>query len=308
MPFIKKFKSADKYSYFEHEGKILRKLNIKKLSENKQSPLNDILKTSLLKAFDEGSESPFDLREATVNKILKSTNKKINEAKDSDKVTSVSIPAPDLLLLRNAILIHLPKFVTELTSTLKKSWITGGCIPRFLTFRRNLTGSMWSESDIDIYVPSDIDIPKILKLGTAACEFSEVTNKEYTQYNKNIGNKIQKIYMSRMASSTLNLITGDFSTIDDVWDSFDFRFLQTGLEFQVSENKETTCNYIINSTRSWEDLVLRRICLTPSYVKAIHSKKVTVNISKKRIKKYIQRGFSDHTGIIEHNLFSYAKR
>ena len=103
----------------------------------------------------------------------------------------------------------------------------------------------------------------------------------------------------------INVIAGNYECISDVFNSFDFRFLQTGLLWNVIENK---FQYVVHNSQAWSDLLHSIIRIQPKIkVDRFSSKKYLATIE--RIKKYIARGFRDCTEIgIEAGLLNrYCK-
>jgi len=94
---------------------------------------------------------------------------------------------------------------------------------------------------------------------------------------------------------SINIIVGNFDSINDVYDSFDFRFLQMGCF--VDGDK---LNLSIDSMESWVDLTQNII----RWNDKVSNKTKNSDKTRKRIIKYINRGFRDGTGVVEKGILS----
>lgn len=226
------------------------------------------LKTALEQAFDEGSRSPYDLRDDIVQELLK-------------KVPSTIPPMTSDNL--SAIYWGLPSVInTILSSTL--CYFSGGNLLRLFVDPTNKS-KKWN-GDWDIYCDEsnfkELSChPNLIKYKddygkTTSWETYRCTYKE----KRLAGNSLQ------CTSYDINIIVGDFKNYFDVVKDFDIRLLQMTLWYE----NNNVCFFAHRKT--WEDFNQNTLYLNPSGVKNL--KKTSL-----RIRKYIARGFRDRTGLIE---------
>ena len=172
-----------------------------------------------------------------------------------------------------------------------KIWLCGGCITRLLIRPGELKS--WCSSDWDLFC-SESAWKKLPFRKNTKCLFN--SNNAYSELmydNKKISSTWD--YRPKGFKRAVNVIVGNFNTINDVCNSFDFRFLQMGCFIE-----DMALNFSIGSMESWADLTQNIIRWSDG------ASNKTKNSSKvrKRIIKYINRGFRDGTGVVEKGILS----
>lgn len=233
-------------------------------------PPDSALKALLREAFDEGAESPYDLREEAVNRI-------------SEKGGAIHLQRP---VLEDQTWLGGP-FARQLAESLPvpvkkllkvdQTYLCGGSILRTMLNQEK----MW-DGDWDIFCT---------EAAFSAAQFDEVRTQEV-----NLADEYQtKNYRGKTFGLThpINVIVSDtFTSPEAILKTFDLTIVQWALK--AADNKVMLKTY----RQSIIDTVLGQIHL-------VRSSLATQPKTKQRIAKYVERGFRDCTGICEqHNHLS----
>lgn len=229
------------------------------------------LKTALEQAFDEGSQSPYDLRDSIVQELLK-------------QVPSASYPTMSQKYLKS-MYNCLPLPIIEILKS-TPCYLSGGSLLKLLV---DVSGDQWNDSDWDIFCDQANfkqlscynKLLKVLK--------SDYEDKNWGNYVYNIPHKAIPGFKIR-PDLNINVIVGDFKTVASIVNTFDIRLLQMALWIQDKKL------YFFTYNKAWEDFNRNVLILNDA---SIHSTSKTHN----RVKKYITRGFRDQTGLIESPIF-----
>ena len=267
---------------------------------------NELLQKSLMEAFDEGAESPCDFKESVVASLMK----KIGEAerflkanltkqltKDNTKPTDIAANLSGFI----------PNLIKDCLRATPRAFLAGGSIVKMLTCPIHGMHSGWDDArnDWDIFVHTD-DVSKLPVMVEPLIERMMVKSlKENGLYN-NAGIApdivpIEKLYLGKIPGTGLvNIIIGRYEKIEDVLDSFDFRFLQTGCRWSAATSK---LEYIILNDQAWSDLTHNIIHIQPK-INPYHFTSQKLDGLRSRIQKYCARGFRDCTNYIEEGFLN----
>jgi len=248
------------------------------------------LKATLGTAFDEGAESPYELRDGVVRGLLKKLDEK---KKDTSQKMPLSQEAKDCIA--RGIHLAIPEVVADNLKVANRVWLAGGRIPQLL-INVNEKYGIWGCPDWDIFCHSDVAM-KLPIAGTMVAKDSQ----RYANLRK-VNNKINGVFQATHYYKTpsgatgaiaLNIITGKFMGPEDVINSFDFKFLQA--TFSFIDGKPRFQVY----PDAWHDLLYGIIRFTENVTPSAPKKGNTGFEAKaKRITKYVRRGFRDCTGTV----------
>ena len=296
MPIFQGFSpSLSIPSHMYYPNKYERKVKIladvpKKRTKSKDDEVLDFLRSTLLKAFDEGNESPYDLRENIVEELLKEIDTEAagRQMKNMQEVKSVA-DIPNQQQITEHVIKGIPPVLLEWMMLDKNIWLCGGCIIRLLTKPTALKA--WNGTDWDLFC--SVSASKKLPCWMDAANMSRGESYGGLYNDKKIG--ATWYYQPKNLRRPVNIITGNFRNIGDVYDGFDFRFLQMGCFVDGG-----TMNFSVKSVESWVDLTQNVI----RWSDKVSSSAKSGDKARKRIIKYINRGFRDGTGVVEKGILS----
>lgn len=273
-----------------------------KLNKDKFN-LSQTLELYLTKAFEEGLESPYDLKDEIVTELVEKLNKIIISEQTPSINYHENVVNTLPVDIANKLLYYLPKSIRETLQRSSKIFFSGGGLVRLLIDSNS--PNAWNDSDWDIFISDEVFWPK---LPIASSYHFKQSLKPYgdTHNHRIFHNKISKTYYNdkRISSQTpnnkysgqINLIIGKFNCLQDVLNCFDFTFLQTGLYVDDSG----VAVYKALSPSCLNDLLDRNIKLS-------NNSRLVNSQCKDRVKKYITRGFKDSTYIVEKGFISNKK-
>ena len=267
----------------------------------------EFLRQGLLRAFDEGNESPYDLREGIVENILRDMDL---EAKKKRSQPDQGIAD----LLCSYIDQKLPIRIKHILKQSEKIWLCGGSIIRVLIQSKaakspigdpwtllDTSQSGWLNSDWDFFCGED----ELKKESRAFAEY-EVTpypaGKNYI--DSSLRRNIKRVYSAFGQNGKykngrpINIIISDFNSISDILCGFDLQCIQIGFSYKAGHPKLQ-----VASAEVLTDILLGLIRLNPE----INFNKLSSRQKDKtmgRVRKYIGRGFRDLTGLEEQGLLS----
>jgi hypothetical protein len=216
-------------------------------------------------AFEEGYRSPYEVKPAVVESLLR-----LYESKIAIKLESSSFQE-----MAGVIYGYIPQALKQILSH-NGVWLCGGAVIRLLCDPENSSGS-WRNSDYDLYCTLDVlkDVANTFGIHLA------MDNKKYPAI---AGDEQFKTYRAEHQDMSLNFIvsntfTGPAECIKD----FDLSVVR--FAFSASPKPE-----LFGTKDAYIDLCMGQVRLVNPY-----DKKAKVA----RIKKYVRRGFRDVTGIVE---------
>jgi hypothetical protein len=264
----------------------------------KSLPFNEVVRKSLVKAFDEGVESPYDFRDAAIAEIMREVEQAAEKlAWPAEPKLAKDVKFPSLEELIKTFEMHMPKVIAECLQSSKRAFLSGGSIIKILTSPRSYSDN-WKDCDWDIFVHKD-DLDKLPLMRDPLKDKMKPCDKvERDEYGRIIGGgTIYQTYKGSFLNvGKVNVIVGDYEKIEDVLNSFDFRFLQTGCLYA-----DGVLEYVVLDHQAWSDLIHNIIRLNPAF----ESRDMTgqqIEDTMKRIQKYTTRGFRDCTGFTETGL------
>lgn len=270
--------------------------------------LMPILTSGLERAFDEGAESPYDLRDDTIRDILTEMNDRAaqeTKAIEDKRKTKIqgSIEFNDIT---DAIESAIPEPVRSLLQSTEKCWLAGGAIPRILL---KSNADTWKNSDNDIFIHKgklSIKHVKELSLKEVTKDTGPYASPDGRFHHKRIRSMwecdaIHSHMKSHHNPQKLNVISGDYNSLLDVLTTFDFTFLQCGFYYEKNADGAYLPRFSIMNLQTYADLMHNVIRLTPAAKSNAESLRKIGHL-KGRIKKYIKRGFRDCTGLVERGL------
>ena len=242
-------------------------------------PYDGILREALSEAFDEGVESPYDLKDDTIERIVHRAGQKIGEEN-----TNILSDGHKMALM-DGLFSQCPSTITEILETGHRVWLSGSQIVRMLLGHPSNT-QHWIKADWDIFCHKDdlknLSIYKSLQRGPQNEYTHAKIDNTFHCWVSNDGGKY---------SAHINVVAGNFEKAEDVVKGFDFQFLRNAYYFdsiwRLHMEKE-----------AWSDLKDGIIRLNPnrSYDHPTCGKLMKL---RDRVFKYIGRGFRDYTSIIE---------
>jgi len=271
---------------------------------------HDQLRSLLLKAFDEGAESPYDLRENIVNSLI---GEVIEHSKEEDD-RFVELKG----FYRMSVVSNLPEVITKALLT-SNAWLCGGAV---LNCMINANLKTWTEnSDWDLFCNEEdfgklshfcnvqINSPRPSSVmprpgwhddnawgdgrdDDFMSELQNVINVTDDDYNFAEGLEVWSGVM-RGLDQTVQVIKGNFATFGDIVRNFDLALVQVGIRHQKDSGFQ-----LVATKEAWDDMTQGIIHFAKNFnyqsCKARQRDK-----TKKRIIKYIRRGFRDGTRIVE---------
>ena len=265
----------------------------------KTTPSND-LKEAIALAFDEGAESPFELKQQIVNDITK-----LFEYNPTQKL----IHNIDLDQWANYVWNRLPTIVKNILQVHQRIYLCGGSILKHLIASKN----GWLKSDYDLFYHKDYHPAVKLYLPGAtstASIYGNLTEKQnielinkfmvHEAYNHKVYAKYGKFSLNTIQLSKL------VTRPSEITDNFDLQMCQIALYWQPSSalnNYEESKPKIIASDNTICDILQRRINLSQKF-KETQDPEQSYPMLIKRIKKYIQRGFHDNTRLVEQGILN----
>lgn len=239
------------------------------------------LKEALLKAFDEGSESPYDLREQIVAKIEKRTKDNSDNSITYSNLKIIRIGQKICDTIKHKM-NHSAEGLQVYNAMDGIYYLAGGSIIRSIVDSKNASTG-WNNQDLDVFCKENSAIPLLDSLPF-------VQTNEIPNYFGDFKNNI-KSYRYKQ----INLIIGNFDSIWDIFKDFDFNFLCIGFDLKKQHNEDGVQNFYYRDHTVISDLINRKITKNPLSDRPI---------KKGRIQKYISRGFSDGTYMIEKPIYN----
>lgn len=239
---------------------------------------------ALSEAFDEGAQSPYEFKEDTINAI----SKKIKTGKlNTGLLTAEAIPR-----LKNNIHSYVLNILKRYPNEIA---LAGGSIARCLLRIDSNFKHAWRTSDYDIYVNENIfnSLKEDLKSHHTSFRKALSSSNEYKDIS------IKNVWVAKHAACKrrIQFIEGNYNSIADMVANYDITICQ--FAFYYNQNKEWA---LYAAPNVWQDFMDGVIRLNNLYKKGIH-KGTSINGTKKRIIKYIYRGFRDTTGLVEKGSF-----
>lgn len=216
-------------------------------------------------AFEEGYRSPYEVKPAVVETLMRQY-----EAKAAVKLESASFQE-----MAGVIYNFMPQHLRQILSH-AGVWLCGGAVVRLLCDPENNTAS-WRNSDYDLYCTPDV-------LKEVAKTFAIQLNTDNKKYPPVAEADDFKTFRTEYHGMVLNFIVSPtFTTPAECIKDFDLTIVR--FAFSASPNP------VLHGTKeAFIDLCMGQIRLVNPYD---NKSKVT------RIKKYVRRGFRDVTGIVE---------
>lgn len=233
--------------------------------------MKEQIRQLLSEAFDEGCESPYDLKEEILDGLVK-------KAQNFENPIANSVDTEEA-----ARYIHKninPSIRFLLQQHKKDLWLAGGGVLRIL-FNQNIARrDSWRNSDNDLF-HQKTSIYSTLKQQYIIYASSGYFLKD-----------ISKVYLMELGNKKVNLITSKCN-MRKIIDTFDLTICQ--IAFYYDENLKPT---IYVKEKPWSDIIQYRICINKS-----KSANITASCQR-RITKYINRGFRDTTGLVDKGFFA----
>ncbi len=265
-------------------------------TKSKDEEVLDFLRSNLLKAFDEGHESPYDLRESVVEELLKVMDTTVAAKRQIENMRGMQSVAdiPNQRQITESVIEGIPSAILGWMTLDSKIWLCGGSIIKLLI--RPSALKSWNGSDWDLFCSESAwqKLPFWKNNGAGNDSLTVGNPYDGLMYdNKKI--KSTWCCTPKGFRQPINIIVGNFDSISDVYDSFDFRFLQMGCSIDGD-----ILNLSIGSMESWVDLTQNII----RWNDKVSNKTKNSDQARKRIIKYINRGFRDGTGVVEKGILS----
>jgi hypothetical protein len=255
-----------------------------------------LLRDCLTKAFDEGAESPYDLKESIVDGIEREIQERVTvhlESEQRQKTQRTASVFPKLEEIVDAISPQIPDIIKESMRASNRCFLAGGKITKMLIRPNRYTPTMhaWRESDWDLFVHTD-DAQKLPVLHCSETPIYE-KNGPYDKFDR--GNRITSVYYAKIKNLNLvNVIAGNYNKLEDVLESFDFRFLQMGAYYDSNEQLQ----FRVLTPQAWFDLMHNII----HYQDKSKIENRGSDLAIQRVAKYVARGFRDCTGLTEKGI------
>lgn len=234
--------------------------------------MQKIIRQMLCKAFDEGSESPCDLKDDIINTLM--------EKVDSGSLIEIDEFKKNVTnYIENSVSQTIVQFFTA--SSGSKIWCAGGRI------LRTILGANWPTSDCDIYCN-----PKGLAYLANKFKFKKLM----TSYQHN--NKLLQFYSTKVRNiGVVHLMLCKYENAEKLIEDFDLSICQICVGYDNGK-------FILHGTNEfWRDLWQNQINLSEKCKQNFGQGVYQPEKIMPRIKKYISRGFRDRTGIIEQGFY-----
>jgi len=255
--------------------------------------LSSVLRESLIRAFDEGTESPYDLKDSIIDGIERDIQDRVLaqlEAKQSQR-KETALPDPDIIV--KAIDKHLPAIIKECLKSSTRCYLAGSRIVRLLTRPKSPILMHWRNTDWDLFVHKD-DAQNLPVMHNG--NILEKGGK-YDKFDG--GNRISTVYYTTVEKIGLvNVIAGNYNKLEEVLQSFDFQFLQMGAFY----NADGQPQFAILTAQAWYDLMHNIIRFQPKIGLNSLSRSGQIESATMRVAKYVARGFRDCTGLCENGV------
>lgn len=243
--------------------------------------LEAFVEKNISEAFDEGNESPYDLKDVIVESITRKITSKLSEKEQSNDGLSISMPnKKEKFLIIEQVYNALPVVVKRAMRESPKCFFSGGMLASILIGK---TFDLSCDYDLFVDTQDEAKVKKAIAPYTSPIHTLGPSSYDGEKYK----NYYLKIDGEKTKHSKINIISGDFNSFKDVVESFDFSFLQMAANFNSFGSR---LEFNILNKEAWKHLILRVICFSKSFKKDKKSKKQIL-----RIEKYKMRGFYDAT-------------
>lgn len=242
-----------------------------------------VLQQKLSQAFDEGNESPYDLKEGIIRDILKEFEK--------PTFGKPTIPSHEQIVqqLNKTIPPEIKQIMLNSTPS-TPIFLSGGSLIKTL-----LQTNAWNSDNWDFY--TSWNGFENMKRHVSSIKIK--TRASYHNSKNQISKRIAATFSGYANSKKgpflykIDTIVGNYLKPQDVVEDFDFTFLQCVCYYDA----KGTIKFEIMNQQTMSDLLHNVIRLSPKI-------KTTNSDTKQRVLKYIKRGFRDCTGLVETGLLN----
>ena len=185
------------------------------------------LEEIISKAFDEGADSPYDLKDDIVSSLVDETGHLGHQTNKIEKFKEraqkhISIPS---LLLSLMKLNH------------GNVWLAGGAILYKLIKPTYHVDKAWQNRDFDLFCNPEGHVR--LKSQLNKLNKNNVPTYNNEKYKNTFDKQFGSIerYKINGLSKTVNVIVGDFENINTIFESFDLTICQIAIKYTIKDSK-----------------------------------------------------------------------